>query len=81
MLSPAGLELGASLAGKPTFYLNGQDAAEAPRKLGLGGSTGTTLLIVGGVLVALVLVGLASGGGGFPDTCGEVGGSDDHCID
>lgn len=56
---PAGLELGASKAGAPALYLNGQNSADAQKRLGIGGA-GTTLLVVGGVLLVLVVVALAS---------------------
>jgi len=46
-----------------------------------GLSTGSTLLIVGGVVVAVVAIALAAGGGaGFGDTCPVIDGSRDHCI-
>ncbi len=43
-------------------------------------NTGTMLLIVGDVLVAIVVVALAAGGAGMGHTCPDVGGSRDHCI-
>jgi hypothetical protein len=54
-----GLEFGATNAGKPTFFLAGQDTAEMQNKLNLGGNN--TLLVVGGVVVVvLVLAAVAS---------------------
>ena len=55
--SPPGLELGASGKGKPMLFVGGQNAAEVERRLGVRGSTGKTILIVGGVLIVLVIVG------------------------
>jgi hypothetical protein len=75
-----GLEVGLGRSGKPALYLNGQSSRDLPVKLGVKGSTGTTLLIVGGVLVVLVLVAAAAGGAGFGDTCPTVGGSRAHCT-
>ena len=75
---PKGLELGVSKAGKPLLFAGGQDVARARQKLGL--DTGTTILIVGGVLAAVVVVALAAGGAGMGDTCPEYEGSRDHCI-
>ena len=53
------LELGAGKAGKPAFFIAGQDSAEMRQKLNIGGTT-TTVLIVGGVLLALIVVAAAS---------------------
>lgn len=75
-----GLEIGAARNGKPTFFLNGQSGAAMQKRLGMNGSTGTTVLIVGGVLLALVVVAVAAGGAGMGDTCPTIGGSRDHCI-
>ncbi|MBA3678275.1 MAG: hypothetical protein H0W74_12880 [Sphingosinicella sp.] len=75
-----GLEIGTARNGKPTFFLNGQDSAGMQEKLQLNGSTGSTLLIVGGVLLVLAVVAVAAGGAGLGDTCPEFGGSRDHCI-
>ena len=56
-----GDELGAGRRGRPTYSIAGQNPAEMRERLGVGGSTGTTLLIVGGVvLVVLVLATVAS---------------------
>ena len=46
----------------------------------MGGSGGQTALIVGGVLVAVVVLALAAGGAGLGDTCPTIEGSRDHCI-
>jgi len=75
-----GLEIGVGRGGRPDLYLNGQAGRDLHAKLGVKGSTGTTLLIVGGVLVALVVVAAAAGGAGFGDTCPTVGGSRAHCT-
>ncbi len=77
-LDPSGLQLGVSKAGKPLVFAGGQKTAEIKQKMEL--NTGTTLLIVGGILAAIVVVALAAGGAGMGDTCPEVGGSRDHCI-
>ena len=56
----ASFELGASRAGKPALFMGGQEVGEVQKKLGIGGSTGTALLVVGGVaVVALVLLAAA----------------------
>jgi hypothetical protein len=55
-----GLELGAGLKGKPALFLNGQNTAEMKQKLQVKGSTGTILLVAGGILLVLVLVAAAS---------------------
>ena len=56
----ASLEFGASRSGKPSLFLGGQEVGDAQKKLGIGGSTGTALLVVGGVaVVALVLLAAA----------------------
>jgi hypothetical protein len=74
-----GLEIGAGKAGKAAFFLNGEKAADVQGRMGLGG-TGTTLLVVGGVLLGVVVVALAAGGAGIGDTCPIINGSRDHCI-
>ncbi len=73
-----GLEIGGAKGGKPTLYLNGQSTADMQKKLGIGG-TGTTLLIVGGIVLVLVIV-AASSASVFPD-CEPYEGNDDHCLD
>jgi hypothetical protein len=75
-----GFEIGFGRKGKPIYFVGGQDAAGLQTKLGMKGGPGTTLLVVGGVLVAVVIVGLAAGGAGFGDTCPTVGGDRSHCI-
>jgi hypothetical protein len=75
-----GVEIGLGRKGGPDLYLNGQRSGEVKAKLGVKGSTGTTLLIVGGVLVVLVVAAAAAGGAGFGDTCPTVGGSRAHCT-
>jgi len=76
-----GLEIGLGRGGRPDLYLNGQRGGDLKAKMGVKGSTGTTLLIVGGVLVVLVVVAAAAGAAaGFGDTCPTVGGSRDHCT-
>lgn len=74
-----GLEIGGTKSGKPTLYLNGQSTAEMQKKLNVGG-TGTTLLIVGGVVLVLAVAAVAAAGPGFPE-CEPYEGNDDHCID
>ncbi len=74
-----GLEIGSTKGGKPTFYLNGQSTADMQKKHNIGG-TGTTLLIVGGVLLVLVVAAVAASGPG-PGECPIIDGNDDHCID
>jgi hypothetical protein len=76
---PTGLEIGVGRSRKPALYVNGQNSAELQDRLAVKGSTGKTVLIVGGVLLVLVVV-VAAGGDGFGDTCPTVGGSRDHCI-
>jgi hypothetical protein len=57
----AGLELGLARAGKPALYLGGRPAEDIGRRLNVGGSTGTVLIVVGG-LVVLVLIAAAVAG-------------------
>lgn len=80
-LRPRGLELGLLENRKLALFVDGRSMADAPAKLGLGGSSGQTVLIVGGVLLAVVVIAVAAGGAGMGDTCPTVGGSRDHCID
>lgn len=54
-----GLEIGSTKSGKLNLYLNGRSTVEAQNKINVGGA-GTTLLIVGGVLLVGVLVAAAS---------------------
>lgn len=75
-----GLEFGTGKSGKPVLFLNGQDTAEMRERMQANGSTGSTLLIVGGVLLVLAVVAVAAGGAGMGDTCPEIDGSRDHCI-
>ncbi|MEO7277420.1 MAG: hypothetical protein ABIW33_05300 [Sphingomicrobium sp.] len=74
----SGIALGVSKPGKPLFYVGGQEVGQAERKMGL--SKGTSLVLVGGVLLAVVVVVAAANSAGLGDTCPEVGGSRDHCI-
>ena len=62
-LQVSALEVGVSREGLPIFYVAGQDARNLEQRLGIKGSTGKTLLIVGGVLVLVVVVGLMTSGG------------------
>ncbi len=57
----SGLELGLSATAKPALYIGGRNAAEVERRLKMGGS-GTTVLLVGGVvlLTVILLASLAS---------------------
>ncbi|HEV2078670.1 MAG TPA: hypothetical protein VGR19_02070 [Allosphingosinicella sp.] len=69
----ASFELGASRSGKPTLFMGGQEIGEVQKKLGVGGSTGTALLIAGGVgLVALVVL-LAAKSDLEDDSCDRSG--------
>ena len=55
-----GVELGAGRRGGVALSVAGRDVREMEERLGVGGSTGTALLIVGGVvLVVLVLAAVA----------------------
>lgn len=56
-----GLELGLAEAGKPALYIGGRPTADLGRRLNLGGSKGTVLIVVGGI-VLLVLVAAAVAG-------------------
>ena len=72
---------GLSSDGSPQVFMQGRrTASPVQTRLGLGGSGGQTVLIVGGVLVALIVVALAAGGAGPGDTCPTINGSRDHCI-
>jgi hypothetical protein len=51
----AGLEFGASPSMKPTLYANGVDVGQVKRRLGFNGSTASTILIVGAVVLAGVV--------------------------
>jgi hypothetical protein len=75
-----GIEVGLGRKGGPTYFVAGQDASKLHEKLGLKGGTGTTLLVVGGVLVVALVAAVAAGGAGFGDTCPTVGGDRSHCI-
>ena len=77
---PRGLEIGLLETGKPTLFLNGRQTFNSPNRLGMGGSGSQTALIVGGVLVAAVVLAVAAGGSGLGDTCPTINGSRDHCI-
>jgi hypothetical protein len=76
----SGLEIGAGKRGMPTYFIGGEKASALRDKLGIKGGSGKTLLIVGGVLVAVVIVAVAAGGAGLGDTCPTVGGDRSHCI-
>jgi hypothetical protein len=78
-LRAQGLEIGGTKGGKPTLYLNGQSTADIQKKHNIGG-TGSTLLVVGAVVMVLVVVAVAASSDIFPE-CEPVGGNDDHCID
>lgn len=68
----AAFEVGASPNRKPAFYIGGQEVRDVEQRLGVRGSTGKTLLIVGGVLVVVVIVGLMTSGGSL-GPCTEPG--------
>lgn len=53
-----GIELGLAKTGKPAFYIGGRPTADLGRRLNLGGSKGTILIVVGGIVV-LVLIAAA----------------------
>ncbi|HEY0013575.1 MAG TPA: hypothetical protein VGB79_12085 [Allosphingosinicella sp.] len=56
-----GVQLGADRQGRAALSIGGQDVRQAEERLGIGGSTGTTLLVVGGVvLVVFVLASVAA---------------------
>ncbi|HEX8216625.1 MAG TPA: hypothetical protein VF577_04085 [Allosphingosinicella sp.] len=56
-----GVQIGAGRDGRLALTIAGQNPLEARERLGVGGSTGTTLLIVGGVvLVVYVLAAVAA---------------------
>lgn len=59
-----GVEIGAGPNGRVSLSIGGQGTAQLKDRLGVGGSTGTTLLIVGGVV--LVVFVLASVAGATP---------------
>lgn len=77
---PRGLEIGLLETGKPAVFVNGRSAAKVQDELDFGGSGGQTALIVGGVLVAVVVLAVAAGSSGLGDTCPTIEGSRDHCI-
>ncbi len=51
-----GLELGLGQGKQPALFLNGQEAKKPDKKLGLG-STTTTLLVIAGVVAAVFALG------------------------
>ncbi len=51
----SGLELGLSGSAKPTFYIGGRNASEVQKRLKMDGS-GTTVLLVGGVVLLAVIL-------------------------
>ncbi|HEX8624691.1 MAG TPA: hypothetical protein VF782_06390 [Allosphingosinicella sp.] len=53
-----GIELGLAKTGKPAFYIGGRPTADLGRRLDLGGSKGTILIVVGAIVV-LVLIAAA----------------------
>ena len=56
-----GLEVGFGDTGKPALFVNGRSAAEVHDRLGVGGSSGQTVLIEGGILLAVVVLAVAAG--------------------
>jgi hypothetical protein len=62
------LELGASDRGAPVLFVGGQKMKDIKTRAGLGGSTGTVLLVVGAVAAAAVLIAMA-GSSGDKDDC------------
>ena len=65
---PRGFELGLSSKGEVAFFLNGESAAEVEKRLELGG-TGGTVLIIGGVLLAAGVVIFLVAADDFGDEC------------
>ena len=56
-----GVELGADRRGRAALSIGGQDVRRTEERLGIGGSTGTALIIVGAVVaVVFVLAAVAS---------------------
>ncbi|HEV2123250.1 MAG TPA: hypothetical protein VGW38_10810 [Chloroflexota bacterium] len=51
--SGSALELGLGTKGKPALYMGGVEVKQAQQQLGVGGSTGTTVLIVGGIVLVV----------------------------
>jgi hypothetical protein len=66
-----GLELGRSKSGKAAFYVNGMETRQVQQKLGIGGSTGTYVLIGAGVLLLVVLAAYASASADLLDFCDD----------
>lgn len=62
-------ELGLAASGRPMLLLGGRDTAALKRRLGVNGSTETTLLIAGGVALALVAVLLITSNGSNAEPC------------
>jgi hypothetical protein len=58
-LRPEGVELGLA-AGRPSFFVAGQRPSGIERRMNLG-STETTLLVVGGVAVAVLILAAVAG--------------------
>jgi hypothetical protein len=55
-----GVQLGADRRGRPALTIAGRNPLDERERLGIGGSTGTTVLIVGGiVLIVVVLASIA----------------------
>jgi hypothetical protein len=50
-----GLELGLGKSGKPALHIAGQPAPELGRRMNLGGTKGTVLIVVGGVVLLVLL--------------------------
>lgn len=63
------LELGASHGGKPNLYVGGQRASDVQKRLGARGDSGTTLLIVGGVVVGLAILALIASAADDDEQC------------
>ena len=63
------LELGLATTGKPMLLVGGQDTSALKRRLGVNGSTNTTLLIAGGVALAVVAVLLITADGSNAEPC------------
>lgn len=63
-----GVEVRLSSTGKPVLMVGGQNTASMKQRLGLASSTGTILLVVGGIAAAALAVTLLSGSG---DPCAD----------
>ncbi|HEV2078798.1 MAG TPA: hypothetical protein VGR19_02720 [Allosphingosinicella sp.] len=63
------LELGASQTGKPNLYAGRRRASDVRKRLGAKGESGTTLLIVGGVVMGLAILALIASAADDDEEC------------